>query len=68
MLSILAFGMVVAFMTLIMTKRVSALMALILVPLLFALLATPLTGIDPAGLGKMMMAGVRELAPTGVML
>ena len=69
MLSLLAFAMVATFMTLIMTKRLSALVALILVPLAFALIASALVGgIAPADLGKMMMDGVKELAPTGVML
>jgi CitMHS family citrate-Mg2+:H+ or citrate-Ca2+:H+ symporter len=63
MLAILAFTMVAVFMTLIMTKRLSALVALILVPTLFAV------GMGySAGLGEMMLAGVRDLAPTGVML
>ncbi len=62
-LSLIAFAMVATFMLLIMTKRVSAIIALILVPTAFALLA----GFG-AGLGEMMMAGVRDLAPTGVML
>src|ERR1044071_7993327 len=63
MLAILAFTMVATFMTLIMTKRLSALVALILVPTVFAV------GMGfSAGLGDMMIAGVRDLAPTGVML
>lgn len=62
-LSLIAFAMVATFMTLIMTQRVSAIIALILVPTAFALLAGFTTG-----LGDMMMAGVRDLAPTGVML
>jgi CitMHS family citrate-Mg2+:H+ or citrate-Ca2+:H+ symporter len=63
MLSILAFGMVATFMTLIMTKRLSAMIALIIVPTVFALIA----GFS-AGLGEMMLAGIRDIAPTGVML
>ena len=63
MLSILAFVMVATFMTLIMTKRLSALLALILVPTLFALVAG-----FTADLGDMMLDGVTALAPTGVML
>jgi CitMHS family citrate-Mg2+:H+ or citrate-Ca2+:H+ symporter len=63
MLALLAFTMVATFMTLIMTKRLSALVALILVPTLFAI------GLGfSAGLGDMMLSGVRDLAPTGVML
>lgn len=63
MLSLIAFAMVATFMFLIMTERLSAIIALILIPTAFALAA----GLS-AGLGDMMMAGVRELAPTGVML
>src|SRR5688572_26824506 len=63
MLSVLAIAMVAAFMTLIMTKRLSAIAALILVPVAFALL-----GGFAADLGPMMLQGIRELAPTGVML
>lgn len=63
MLTLLAFAMVATFMTLIMTGRVSALVALILTPLLFGLLAGH--GTD---LGPMMLEGVKALAPTGVML
>ncbi|MEO8622685.1 MAG: Na+/H+ antiporter NhaC family protein, partial [bacterium] len=63
MLTLLAFGMVIVFMTLIMTKRLSPLIALILVPILFAII-----GGFWKGLGPMMLDGIRNLAPTGVML
>jgi CitMHS family citrate-Mg2+:H+ or citrate-Ca2+:H+ symporter len=63
MLSLLAFSMVATFMTLIMTKRLSAFVALIVVPVCFAL-----AGGFAAGLGPMMLDGLRTLAPTGVML
>jgi CitMHS family citrate-Mg2+:H+ or citrate-Ca2+:H+ symporter len=62
-LALIAFAMVATFMTLVMTKRLSALLALMLIPTLFALAA----GFH-AGLGGMMLEGVRSLAPTGVML
>lgn len=64
MLTWLGFGMVITFMTLIMTRRLSPLVALIAVPILFALLG----GFGGAQLGEMMLAGLRTLAPTGVML
>ncbi|HKP66149.1 MAG TPA: CitMHS family transporter [Casimicrobiaceae bacterium] len=64
MLTWLGFGMVVTFMTLIMTRRLSPLVALISIPVLFALLG----GFGGAQLGEMMLAGLRTLAPTGVML
>ncbi|MBS0969311.1 citrate transporter [Chimaeribacter arupi] len=63
MLTILGFSMVTCFMYLIMTKRMSALIALIIVPTLFAL-----AGGFYSGLGEMMLNGVKALAPTGVML
>ncbi|TNE56497.1 MAG: citrate transporter, partial [Sphingomonadales bacterium] len=63
LLAIVAFAMVATFMALIMSGRVTAMVALILVPTLFGLLA----GFGPA-LGPMMLSGVKELAPTGVML
>ncbi len=63
MLTFLAYSMVVVFMALIMTKRLSALVALILVPIAFGLL-----GGFGAGLGPMMLDGIKKLAPTGVML
>lgn len=59
----LGFGMVAAFMTLIMTRRVTPLVALITVPVIFGLFAGEL-----AGLGPMMLAGITKLAPTAVML
>ncbi|EIZ80550.1 citrate transporter [Novosphingobium sp. Rr 2-17] len=62
-LALIGFLMVATFMTLIMTKRMTPLVALIVVPTLFALLA----GFS-AGLGDMMIEGLTKLAPTGVML
>ncbi|MFC4312723.1 CitMHS family transporter [Steroidobacter flavus] len=63
MLSLLAFAMVATFMALIMTRRLSALVALIIVPTVFGVLG----GFAPS-LGEMMIDGVKQLAPTGVML
>lgn len=62
-LTLLGFGMVIAFMTLIMMKRLSPLVALVLVPIIFALI-----GGFYAGMGDMMLDGLRKIAPTGVML
>jgi citrate-Mg2+:H+ or citrate-Ca2+:H+ symporter, CitMHS family len=64
MLTFLGFAMVVTFMFLIMTKRLSPVVALIAVPVLFALVG----GFGGAGIGAMMLEGIRALAPTGVML
>ncbi|WP_260928953.1 CitMHS family transporter [Novosphingobium sp. 9] len=62
-LALIGFLMVATFMTLIMTKRMTPLVALTVVPTAFALVA----GFH-AGLGDMMIEGLTKLAPTGVML
>lgn len=64
MLTLLGFGMVITFMFLIMTRRLSPLVALITIPVLFALVG----GFGGEGIGRMMLEGIRALAPTGVML
>jgi len=63
MLTTLAYSMIVVFMFLIMTKRLPALVALIVVPIAFGLI-----GGFGAELGPMMLTGIKNLAPTGVML
>lgn len=55
--------MIVTFMTLIITKRMSAIAALIAVPIVFGIVA----GAGP-GLGAMMIDGVLKVAPTTLML
>ncbi|NTE65523.1 citrate transporter [Agrobacterium tumefaciens] len=63
MLTFLGYAMVASFMTLIMTKRMTALVALMVVPIVFGLMA----GAD-GDIGKMMMDGLVKLAPTAAML
>lgn len=60
----LGFGMVITFMYLIMSRRLLPVVALIAIPILFALLG----GFAGPELGKMMLDGLRTLAPTAVML
>ena len=62
-LALLGFLMVATFMTLIMTKRMTPLVALIVIPTIFGVVAG-----QAAGLGEMMIDGIKNLAPTGVML
>jgi len=62
-LTLLAYALIVVFMALIMTKRLSVLTALVVLPILFAVIG----GFGP-GIGKMMLDGVKAIAPTGVML
>ncbi|WP_163120932.1 CitMHS family transporter [Acinetobacter portensis] len=75
MLTILGLGMIICFMYLIMSRRLTPLVALTLIPVLFALIAYGLSffveGLDNIHLnelGEMMLEGVKKLAPTGVML
>ncbi len=59
----IGFGMVTTFMVLIMTKRLSAVVALILVPVAFGLAA----GLG-SEMGGMIMGGMRQVAPVAIML
>lgn len=75
MLTILGLSMILCFMYLIMSRRLTPLVALTLIPVLFALIAYGLSffveGLDHIQLnelGEMMLEGVKKLAPTGVML
>ncbi|WKA59716.1 CitMHS family transporter [Planococcus shenhongbingii] len=63
MLALLGFSMIGVFMFLIITKRMSAMVALVTIPIIFALLGGFWTG-----LGDMMLEGIKQVAPTGVML
>jgi len=63
MLAALGFGTIIVFLFAIMTKRLSVLIALILVPLVFALIG----GFAPQ-LGKMMADGIIRVAPVGIMI
>ncbi|MEW8955261.1 CitMHS family transporter [Clostridium sp.] len=63
MLAILGYGMVITFMVLIMSKRMTAFTALVLTPIVFGLIGG--FGLD---LGKFALTGVKSLAPTAVML
>ena len=63
MLSILGFAMVAVFMYLIMAKRLSALVAIMIVPIIFAIIGGFFTE-----LGPMMEAGVKNVAMTAIMI
>ena len=63
MLAALGFATIAIFLYAIMTRRLSVLVALILIPAVAGLLA----GAGP-GLGKMMLDGIARVAPVGVMI
>nr|WP_092074212.1 citrate:proton symporter [Dendrosporobacter quercicolus]NSL47662.1 citrate transporter [Dendrosporobacter quercicolus DSM 1736]SDM81793.1 citrate-Mg2+:H+ or citrate-Ca2+:H+ symporter, CitMHS family [Dendrosporobacter quercicolus] len=68
-LSILAFAMILTFMGLIMAKKMQPVTALILVPLVFAIIATYIFGYgDPWKISKWMIDGVKQISPTFTML
>lgn len=63
MLATLGFLTIAVFLFLILTKRVSVIVALIVVPLVFALI-----GGFGAEIGPLMLEGIQSVAPTGIML
>lgn len=63
MLTILGFLMIIIFMVLIMSKKMTPLTALVLVPVIIAIAAG-----YGAELGEMTKSGIKEIAMTGVML
>lgn len=63
MLAILGFLMIIVFMVLIMTRRIAAMIALIVVPVVFALI-----GGFGKEMGPMALEGIKSVAPTGIMI
>ena len=64
MIAFLGFATIAVFLLLIMTKRLSVITALVLVPVVFGLFA----GFTAKELGDMMLTGIKQVAPTGIML
>lgn len=63
-LALLGFSTIAVFLVLIMTKRMSVMTALVLTPIIFGLIA----GFNPAELGKFGLDGIKQVAPTGILL
>jgi citrate-Mg2+:H+ or citrate-Ca2+:H+ symporter, CitMHS family len=69
MLSFLGFVTIFVFLTLIMTRRLSVHVSLILIPAIAAVVGAAVTGLYPmGGIGKMMIDGILRVAPVGVMI
>ena len=64
MLAFLGFATIAVFLILIMTKRLSVITALVLIPVVFGLIA----GFNFSELGEMSLAGIKQVAPTGLLL
>lgn len=64
MLSLLGFLTIAVFLVLIISKKVSVITALVVVPLAFGLIA----GVTIPDLSQMMLTGIKQVAPTGILL
>jgi citrate-Mg2+:H+ or citrate-Ca2+:H+ symporter, CitMHS family len=64
MLAVFGFTIILTFLVLIMTKKMSVMTALVITPILFGLLA----GFSPKELGEFALAGIKQVAPTGILL
>jgi citrate-Mg2+:H+ or citrate-Ca2+:H+ symporter, CitMHS family len=64
MLSLLGFATIIVFLALIMTKKMSVMTALVITPVVFGLFA----GFSPKELGDFALTGIKQVAPTGVLL
>ncbi|MDJ1493879.1 citrate:proton symporter [Cytophagaceae bacterium DM2B3-1] len=64
MLSFLGFSTILVFLLLIIFKRLSVLTALVLVPVIFGIIA----GFSVKELSEMMLSGIKQVAPTGILL
>jgi CitMHS family citrate-Mg2+:H+ or citrate-Ca2+:H+ symporter len=64
MLALLGFATIVVFLVLIMTKRLSVMTALVVTPILFGFLA----GFTVKEMGEFALAGIKQVAPTGILL
>ena len=64
MIALLGFAIIAVFLILIITKRLSVITGLVLVPIVFGLLA----GVPIKELADMMLTGIKQVAPTGILL
>ncbi len=64
MLALFGFGTIAVFLILIITKKLSVITALVIVPIVFGLLA----GLGVKELSEMMLNGIKQVAPTGILL
>src|SRR6478736_8860431 len=64
MLALYGFIIIIIFLLLIITKRLSVITALVIVPVVFAFIA----GFDYKEIGNMALTGIKQVAPTGILL
>ncbi len=63
-MAIIGFLTILVFLTLIIFKKMSVINALVILPIVAGILA----GVSFTDLGKMMLDGIKQVAPTGIML
>ena len=64
MLAALGFATIATFLLAVISKRLSVITALVLIPVIFGFLA----GISLKDLSEMMLNGIKQVAPTGILL
>jgi CitMHS family citrate-Mg2+:H+ or citrate-Ca2+:H+ symporter len=64
MLALYGFATIAVFLILIITRRLSVITALVLVPIVFGVLS----GTSVKELADMMLTGIKQVAPTGILL
>jgi citrate-Mg2+:H+ or citrate-Ca2+:H+ symporter, CitMHS family len=67
MVTFLAYAMIIVFLFLVIRKILTPFSALILVPLVFAIIGA-IIGIFPGDIGKMTLEGIKSVSTTGIML
>ncbi len=67
MVTLFSYAMIIVFMFLIIRKKLTPFSALVLVPLLFAIIGV-LVGIFPTNIGEMALQGIQDTSTTGIML
>lgn len=60
----LGFATIIVFLILIMFKKMSVMTALVITPIIFGLIA----GFNPKELGEFAITGIKQVAPTGILL
>lgn len=64
MLALLGFLTILLFLILVIFRKLSVLLSLIMIPVFFALIG----GFDLQSIGEMIVAGIKQVAPTGILL
>lgn len=64
MLALLGFLTILLFLILVISRKLSVLLSLIIIPVFFAIIG----GFEPQAIGEMIVTGIKQVAPTGILL